>query len=313
MQYARKQYMDQLIRKKDNGRIKVITGLRRCGKSYLLFTLYRQYLLENGVGEDQIIGLALDEIDNARYRNPFELNGVLPCPTLVPLPEREDFLSGQAPPQPLNGTAFSPGILFRRMGRGQPGLEGSGRGYHHPPGHRTDPPGQHRPFPQRREAHAPGAPRHPGLAGGERLRAGAGAGPAAAGGDPPGRHRPPVPRKVSVPGRPARPAAPGAQLRSQGWSPGFLHVPGEKEPFCAIVSSRGAGDPFPCRAFRYPPPAIRRAFFVDLKGPEAYTVLLEKPFPPQYGGGERQRKKSRRAREGQEWQGASFAGTDRTC
>jgi len=44
MQYARKQYMDQLIRKKDNGRIKVITGLRRSGKSYLLFTLYRQYL-----------------------------------------------------------------------------------------------------------------------------------------------------------------------------------------------------------------------------------------------------------------------------
>ena len=74
MQYARKQYMDQLIRKKDNGRIKVITGLRRSGKSYLLFNLYRQYLLNNGVGEEQIIGLALDEIDNAKYRNPFELN-----------------------------------------------------------------------------------------------------------------------------------------------------------------------------------------------------------------------------------------------
>ena len=77
MPYARKQYMDELIRKKDNGRIKVITGLRRCGKSYLLFTLYRQYLLENGVGEDQIVGLALDEIDNARYRNPFELNKII--------------------------------------------------------------------------------------------------------------------------------------------------------------------------------------------------------------------------------------------
>ncbi len=74
MQYSRKQYVDQLIRKKDNGRIKVITGLRRSGKSYLLFTLYRQYLLDNGVGEDQIVGFALDEIDNARYRNPFELN-----------------------------------------------------------------------------------------------------------------------------------------------------------------------------------------------------------------------------------------------
>jgi len=66
--------MDQLIRKKDNGRIKVITGLRRSGKSFLLFTLYRRYLLDIGIGEDQIISLALDEIDNAKYRNPFELN-----------------------------------------------------------------------------------------------------------------------------------------------------------------------------------------------------------------------------------------------
>jgi uncharacterized protein len=74
MQYARKQYLEQLIRKKDNGRIKIITGLRRSGKSYLLFTLYRQYLLDSGVSEDQIVGLALDEIDNAKYRNPFELN-----------------------------------------------------------------------------------------------------------------------------------------------------------------------------------------------------------------------------------------------
>ena len=74
MQYARKQYLEQLIRKKNNGRIKIITGLRRSGKSYLLFTLYRQYLLDSGVSEDQIVGLALDEIDNAKYRNPFELN-----------------------------------------------------------------------------------------------------------------------------------------------------------------------------------------------------------------------------------------------
>ena len=74
MQYPRAQYLEKLIRKKDNGRVKVITGLRRSGKSYLLFTLYRRYLLNTGVGEDQIIGLALDEIDNARYRDPFELN-----------------------------------------------------------------------------------------------------------------------------------------------------------------------------------------------------------------------------------------------
>ena len=74
MQFERKQYMDQLIRKKDNGRVKIITGLRRSGKSYLLFNLYRMYLLRTGIGEDQIIALALDEIDNAKYRNPFELN-----------------------------------------------------------------------------------------------------------------------------------------------------------------------------------------------------------------------------------------------
>lgn len=74
MEYARKQYLDQLIRKKDNGRVKVITGLRRSGKSYLLFTLYRKYLLDSGIKEDQIIELALDELSNAKYRNPFELD-----------------------------------------------------------------------------------------------------------------------------------------------------------------------------------------------------------------------------------------------
>ena len=74
MEYERRQYLDELTRKKDNGRVKVVTGLRRCGKSYLLFTLYYKRLLKSGVKEDQIITLALDEIDNARYRNPFELN-----------------------------------------------------------------------------------------------------------------------------------------------------------------------------------------------------------------------------------------------
>lgn len=77
MQYSRKQYMDQLIGKKDNGRVKVITGLRRSGKSFLLFTLYRQYLLNSGIDENQIIGIALDEIENAKYRNPVELNRVV--------------------------------------------------------------------------------------------------------------------------------------------------------------------------------------------------------------------------------------------
>lgn len=74
MQYPRKEYVEKLIGKRENGRIKIITGLRRSGKSYLLFNLYCQYLLSSGVENDQIIGIALDEIDNAKYRNPFELN-----------------------------------------------------------------------------------------------------------------------------------------------------------------------------------------------------------------------------------------------
>ncbi|WP_295364545.1 ATP-binding protein [uncultured Succinivibrio sp.] len=72
--YPRQQYLEKLISKKDNGRIKIITGLRRCGKSVLLFELYRNYLLGQGVNENQIISLALDGIENVRYRNPFELD-----------------------------------------------------------------------------------------------------------------------------------------------------------------------------------------------------------------------------------------------
>ncbi len=67
-------YLKKIIDKKENGRIKIITGIRRCGKSYLLFNLYRDYLLSQGVKEDQIISIALDEIDNLEYRNPFRLN-----------------------------------------------------------------------------------------------------------------------------------------------------------------------------------------------------------------------------------------------
>ena len=70
----RKQYLEKLIQKKDNGRIKVITGLRRCGNSVLLFQLYRNYLLGEGVQQDQIVGLALDILENAKYRNPIELD-----------------------------------------------------------------------------------------------------------------------------------------------------------------------------------------------------------------------------------------------
>ena len=73
----RKQYLEKLIEKKDNGRVKVITGLRRCGKSVLLFELYRNYLLDHGVEQSQIIALALDVLENSRYRNPIELDGFI--------------------------------------------------------------------------------------------------------------------------------------------------------------------------------------------------------------------------------------------
>ncbi len=73
----RKQYLDMLIRKKDNGRVKVITGLRRSGKSVLLFQLYREYLRSIGVPADRVVGLALDTLANARYRNPMELDAYI--------------------------------------------------------------------------------------------------------------------------------------------------------------------------------------------------------------------------------------------
>ncbi len=67
-------YLQELISKKENGMIKVITGIRRCGKSYLLFELYRNYLLSIGVKEANIIMLALDAVQNAPYRDPLKLS-----------------------------------------------------------------------------------------------------------------------------------------------------------------------------------------------------------------------------------------------
>lgn len=72
--YPRQQYLNKLIAKRDNGRIKIITGLRRSGKSVLLFQLYRDWLIREGVPEDHIITLALDILENAKYRNPIELD-----------------------------------------------------------------------------------------------------------------------------------------------------------------------------------------------------------------------------------------------
>ena len=74
MEFSRLEYMQKLISKMYNGRVKIITGIRRCGKSYLLFELFTRYLQEEGIAANQIITLALDEFRNAKYRNPMELD-----------------------------------------------------------------------------------------------------------------------------------------------------------------------------------------------------------------------------------------------
>ncbi|MBQ2860434.1 MAG: ATP-binding protein [Peptococcaceae bacterium] len=66
-------YLNQIIRHMHNGEIKVITGIRRCGKSVLLFDLFREYLIQNGISEDQIIAIELDQRKNHKYRNPITL------------------------------------------------------------------------------------------------------------------------------------------------------------------------------------------------------------------------------------------------
>ncbi|MCM1283668.1 MAG: ATP-binding protein [Muribaculaceae bacterium] len=69
MEVKRDYYLNQLIARKDNGLIKIITGLRRCGKSYLLFELYRNYLIENGIKEDNLLLLPLEQEENHIMEN----------------------------------------------------------------------------------------------------------------------------------------------------------------------------------------------------------------------------------------------------
>ena len=67
-------YLKQIIDKNENGLIKVITGIRRCGKSFLLFNLFYDYLVNNGISKDNIITIALDDDLYIKYRNPDELS-----------------------------------------------------------------------------------------------------------------------------------------------------------------------------------------------------------------------------------------------
>ncbi len=72
-EFKREQYLNQLIAARENKLIKVITGIRRCGKSYLLDPIFKKYLITSGVKENHIIKLDLDLIENHKYRDPMEL------------------------------------------------------------------------------------------------------------------------------------------------------------------------------------------------------------------------------------------------
>ena len=74
MEIRRDTYLRQLIDRQWNGLVKVVTGIRRCGKSYLLGKLFRDYLLSQGVVPEQILHLELDLTANMRYRNPLALS-----------------------------------------------------------------------------------------------------------------------------------------------------------------------------------------------------------------------------------------------
>ncbi len=70
MEIRRDIYLNKLISKRHNGLIKVVTGMRRCGKSYLLFNLFKEYLVKEGVNENHIIEIAFDSFENKKYRDP---------------------------------------------------------------------------------------------------------------------------------------------------------------------------------------------------------------------------------------------------
>ena len=77
MRFLRSKYLQQLLAGRGNGMVKIITGVRRCGKSFLLFDIFRSHLLSEGVSEDHIIALTLDQRDMKTLRNPDKLLGYI--------------------------------------------------------------------------------------------------------------------------------------------------------------------------------------------------------------------------------------------
>lgn len=77
MEVKRDIYLERLVNRMHNGMVKVVTGVRRCGKSYLLFTIFDNYLRQSGVEDDQIIAVPLDMLEYSDLRNPFALSEYL--------------------------------------------------------------------------------------------------------------------------------------------------------------------------------------------------------------------------------------------
>ena len=73
MEIKRDRYLQELIDRKGNGLIKIVTGIRRSGKSYLLFTIFYNHLLASGIEEDHIITMDMDDLENKPYRDPLTL------------------------------------------------------------------------------------------------------------------------------------------------------------------------------------------------------------------------------------------------
>lgn len=73
MDIKRDKYLADLINRMHNGMIKVVTGIRRCGKSYLIFTIFKSYLKEQGVDESHIVTIELDQRKDKKYRDPDEI------------------------------------------------------------------------------------------------------------------------------------------------------------------------------------------------------------------------------------------------
>ena len=72
--FLRTKNLNQLLELKDNSRVKIITGIRKCGKSFLLKNIFKEYLINNGVQSDHIIYLELDDFNNNYLLNPISLN-----------------------------------------------------------------------------------------------------------------------------------------------------------------------------------------------------------------------------------------------